>query len=75
MADTQLEAFKKDLKALLIAHEASLEFMGDGDTHGIHDEGIGVSFKIPKKEGQRWSTWGVTKRLNHGWSIDSSDIE
>ena len=75
MADTQLEAFKKDLKALLIAHEASLEFMGEGDTHGIHNEGFGVSFKIPKKKGQRLTTWSIAKRLNHGWDIDSSDIE
>ena len=51
-------AFKKDLKALLNKHNACLVVMVEGDTHGIHDEGIGVSFmpEKPNRHGHKiWS--------------------
>ena len=72
----QLEAFKKDLKELLIKHEASLSIMlGEGsDTHGLYDEGIGVQFKEPLKEGNRFRGYTDDVYLVHSYGLDGSDL-
>ena len=43
-------AFKKELRALLLKYKADLCFMGDGDLHGVHGEGIGVEFGLCGEE-------------------------
>ena len=62
----KFDAFKADLKKVLEKHNASLAVTMEGDTHGIHNEGIIVSF--PGEEDRRltaeYESW-----LNH------SDLE
>lgn len=70
----KLESFKTDLRELLNNHNASIELMIEGDTHGIYDEGLGVSFLEPLKEGDRWAKWGKAEVLSNGYSIMSQDI-
>ena len=66
----KLVDFKSDLKELLIKHNAELGLSIDGDTHGIYDEGIDVSFVLPKREGDHHNR--VTDCIKIG---DSSGIE
>jgi hypothetical protein len=75
--DPRIESFKKELAALLNKHEASLSFMfGDcSDTYGMYDEGMGVSFLNPLKEGDRSRGWTDDHRLCDGYGISAKDIE
>lgn len=63
--EQQLDLFKVDLITLLEKHKASLDFMMSdcSDTHGISEEGFGVSFG------------GKVQRLTHGYCADSNDIK
>lgn len=72
----KLAAFKKELKALLKKYDASLDLMLDGDTHGIHNEGIGVSFLQPLEKGKHWQKFSDTYRIGSkgNYSFNSSDI-
>jgi len=58
MNNTQrLKAFKKDLKELLDRYEADIDYVMEGDTHGIYEDWLGVKFLEPLKEGNRFRGW------------------
>lgn len=69
-----LKEFEADLKVLLAKHRATLHLMVEGDTHGIYDEGLGVSFALPKKPGDRWDSSTDTIRLCHQYHLNASDL-
>lgn len=71
--ETKTKAFKNDLKALLEAHGAHLEILIEGDTHGVYDEGLAVSF--PPKPGGRWDASTGPVRLYTGYEISASDLD
>ncbi len=70
----QLDAFKKDLKILLNKHSASLGLSIEGDTHGIYDEGLDVSFLLPLEKGKRFRQSTECEKLAYGYSIAANDI-
>lgn len=71
--DRRNRAFKKDLQALLQAYGAQLEVLIEGDTHGVYDEGIAVSF--PPTPGGRWDASTEPVRLSSSFSLDTSDLD
>lgn len=72
---TKIKAFKTDLILLLEKHNASLDLIVKGDTFGIHDEGIGVSFKEDLKPGDRYAGWSETTRLVHGYGMNAAFLK
>jgi len=66
----RFENFRTELAALLENHGASLDLIIEGDTHGVYDEGLGVSF-LPSKTGR----WTKTKRLSSDYSTTSKDLK
>ena len=71
----RLKAFKKELRELLKKHDASLGLIVKGDTYGTYDEGLGVSFLLPKVKGDNFRHWTEESRLTWGYCAASSDIE
>ena len=69
-----LTHFKKDLKALLKKHNATLFPVVEGDTHGIHDERIEVSFSFPKKQGDRFRRNTDGERINQEEELSPRNI-
>lgn len=67
MTDTneKLKAFRADLRELLVRYDASLCFNCEGDTHGIQEEEIAVSFG--------WG--GDYSTLANGYSVAASDLK
>jgi len=58
MDDKQkLVEFKKELKELLNRYEADIDYVMKGDTYGIYEDWLGVKFKQPLKDGDRFRTW------------------
>lgn len=70
----KLDAFVNDLTELLIKHNATLDILIDGDTHGVYDEGIGVSFKLPKAPNANFATWSDSIRISRGYGLDVEDL-
>lgn len=66
----QLKEFQKDLRALLKKHNATLDILLEGDTHGVFGEGIGVSFRSPEANTNGFYTWSDSKRLSNGYELD-----
>ena len=50
----QLAAFKKELKALLNKHCASIEAAYEGDSQGIYQEKLVVTFYEPENKQHQW---------------------
>lgn len=61
---TDIQGFKKELKALLEKYSASICFeVGDAsDTHGLYDEAMVIVFKD-------------TELRFDGWSIEKNDLK
>jgi len=64
MSKDKLKALETDLKELLKKHDAVLSVFMEGDTHGITEDYIDVSFKLPKKEGDRFHQWTDAVEIN-----------
>jgi len=72
---TPMNAFKKELKELLAKHNATMWPMMSGDTHGIHDEHVGVSFVLPKKEGDNFAQITEIENVSGEENVSSDNIE
>jgi len=68
-----LKLFKRDLKVLLKKHNATLYPMMEGDTFGIHDEHVGVSFILPKKAGDNFAKITEVMQLGED-NVSSNNI-
>ncbi len=66
METTKVEAFKAELKALLEKHNATIECVVDGDTHGLSYETV-VSFGSADK----WKDY----KLSDSNGVDASDLK
>ncbi len=68
--------FKKELKALLVKYNASIDFsVGEcSDTHGLHGEKLEVSFSEKVKPDSNWTTVVETCTLADGWCVDKSEL-
>jgi len=67
--DEQIKAFKKDLQRVLEKHKAELWPNCDGDTFGIYNERIMVTFHVPDPSG-RWeyiATEGISLGSEIHW--------
>lgn len=74
--DTTAKAFQAELKALLEKYDAQIGFScGEGsDTHGLYDEQIYFSFKLPKTPTAAYAVWSEPYKLADGYGIDKTDI-
>jgi len=67
------QAFLKELRSLLIKHNASLGlgFSAWSDTHGMSDVGMEVTFRVPVEKGYPKS---VVKKLSYDYDVCVSDL-
>lgn len=53
----RLENFLKEFKALEKKYDAKISYRMEGDTHGIYDSALTVSFLEPLKDGNNFRAW------------------
>ena len=53
----RLKEFKRELKLLLDKHDAKIDYTMKGDTYGIYDDWLGVQFRQPLQDGDRFCKW------------------
>lgn len=71
---SQINDFKKELKELLFKYSATINISIDGDTHGISDEHLTVTFLQTLKEGQNFRVFSDDYKLNDGYSLNSKEL-
>ena len=53
----RLKNFLKEFKALEKKYDARVSYRMEGDTYGINDSALTVSFREPLKEGDNYRRW------------------